>query len=210
MKFLDNDSERTKHGNALRGLANNATGKICIATGFVSPKGLAELADISGDRPVCLLIGDRRLLGRNHNSADMKRVLDWLNSDTVKVKLLYSKEGFGNMHAKVWLFNNSGVVTSANLTGSGLGDQPEMGAIIRDPEDLSSLQKWFDRKWRAYKGESRRLHGLLERELGINPKYSGRKTLVGARRGGCMVLVAVAIAACTAFIALVSVLTNIF
>ena len=76
------------------------------------------------------------------------------------------------MHAKVWVFDNSAVISSANLTGGGLGlasedklRQPELGVIVRSPSRVDWLDGWFERLWKEYQHESQKLEQLLAKEL---------------------------------------------
>ncbi len=200
MDFLDNGRNGgATHRHGLQALAAGSAGEIKIATGFVSPKGLATLADAAGDRPVRLVVGNLRTLqGKNHNLSEVGKVLNWLQSGKVRVKWLYSKKDNWNLHAKVWIFENVAVVTSANLTDKGLHTQPEMGIVTRREDRLAWLDSWFEKIWGSFPQESMKLEKLLEAELArrgystTRPReYAGSS---GERRGGCLPIVGASVA----------------
>lgn len=181
-EFIDNGwNGGRRHVDVLRELADGSVGVVKIATGFVSPKGLAALAEATESRDVLLLIGDLKTLrGYNHGLRDLEIALDWLQQPNVRVKLLYRKnpQFSWNMHAKVWVFENSAVVSSANLTGGGLGmagdishRQPELGVIVRAAHRVDWLDGWFEGMWRRHGTESVRLEELLAKEF---EKQGGR------------------------------------
>ena len=56
--------------------------------------------------------------------------------------------GIRKLHAKLYLFGSSrAIVTSANLTDSGLRLNPEFGIITDDPVAIASCHAYFDRLW---------------------------------------------------------------
>lgn len=174
-EFIDNGwNGGRRHVDVLQELADDSVGEVKIATGFVSPKGLAALAKATEGRDVQLLIGDLQTLrGYNHGRQDLEIALDWVRQPNVRVKLLFRKnpQFSWNMHSKVWVFGNSAVISSANLTGGGLGiapeishRQPELGVIVRADHRVEWLDEWFDEMWRRHENVSVRLEELLARE----------------------------------------------
>lgn len=174
-EFVDNGwNGGRRHVDVLQELADDSVGEVKIATGFVSPKGLAALAEATEGRDVRLLIGDLQTLrGYNHGLQDLEIALDWVRQPNVRVKLLFRKnpQFSWNMHAKVWVFGNSAVISSANLTGGGLGiapeishRQPELGVIVRADHRVEWLDEWFDEMWGRHENVSVRLEELLARE----------------------------------------------
>lgn len=174
-ELIDNGwSGGRRHVDVLQELADDSVGEVKIATGFVSPKGLAALAKATEGRDVQLLIGDLQTLrGYNHGRQDLEIALDWVRQPNVRVKLLFRKnpQFSWNMHSKVWVFGNSAVISSANLTGGGLGiapeishRQPELGVIVRADHRVEWLDEWFDEMWRRHENVSVRLEELLARE----------------------------------------------
>ena len=199
-EFIDNGwNGGRRHVDVLQELADDSVGEVKIATGFVSPKGLVVLAEATEGRDVRLLIGDLKTLqGYNHGLPDLEIALDWVRQPNVRVKLLYRKnqQYSWNMHAKVWMFGNSAVVSSANLTGGGLGiasevsrRQPELGVIVRADHRVDWLDGWFDEMWKRHGNESARLEQLLAREY---EKKGGCRAYVPssngdyAKRNGCL------------------------
>ena len=198
-EFIDNGlNDGRRHVDVLQELADDSVGEVKIATGFVSPKGLVALAKATEGRDVRLLIGDLKTLqGYNHGLQDLEIALDWVRQPNVRVKLLYkTKPVSWNMHAKVWVFNNSAVISSANLTGGGLGlasedkmRQPELGIIIRSPSRVDWLNWWFEKMWQEYPHESQKLEELLAEEFeekGGRQAYAPSSTGDYAKRNGCL------------------------
>ncbi len=198
-EFIDNGwNGGRRHVDVLRELADDSAGEVKIATGFVSPKGLAALAKATEGRDVRLLIGDLKTLrGANHKPEDLEIALDWVRQPNVRVKNLYkTKPASWNMHAKVWVFDNSAVISSANLTGGGLGlasedkmRQPELGVIVRSPSRVDWLDGWFEKMWQGYPHESQKLEQLLEKELeqkGGRRAHAPSSTRDYAKRNGCL------------------------
>lgn len=198
-EFIDNGwNGGRRHVDVLRELADDSVGEVKIATGFVSPKGLAALAKAAEGRDVRLLVGDLKTLrGHNHGLQDLEMALDWVRQPNVRVKHLYkTKSASWNMHAKVWVFGNSGVISSANLTGGGLGlasegklRQPELGVIVRSPSRVDWLDGWFEKMWQAYQHESPKLEKLLAKELeakGGRRAHTPSSTGDYAKRDGCL------------------------
>ena len=198
-EFIDNGwNGGRRHVDVLRELVDDSVGEVKIATGFVSPKGLAALADATEGRDVRLLIGDLKTLrGHNHGLQDLEIALDWVRQPNVRVKNLYkTKPASWNMHAKVWVFDNSAVISSANLTGGGLGlasedklRQPELGVIVRSPSRVDWLDGWFEKMWQGYPHESQKLEQLLAKELeekGGRRAHAPSSTGDYAKRNGCL------------------------
>lgn len=198
-EFIDNGwSGGRRHVDVLRELSDDSVGEVKIATGFVSPKGLAALAEATEGRDVLLLIGDLKTLrGYNHDLRDLEIALDWVRQPNVRVKHLYkTKPASWNMHAKVWVFGNSGIISSANLTGGGLGlasedklRQPELGVIVRSPSRVDWLNGWFAKMWQGYPHESQKLEELLAKEFeekGGHRAHTPSSTGDHAKRDGCL------------------------
>lgn len=56
--------------------------------------------------------------------------------------------GIRNLHAKLYLFGESrAIVTSANLTDSGLDSNPEFGVITEDREAITRCRAYFEDLW---------------------------------------------------------------
>ena len=52
------------------------------------------------------------------------------------------------LHAKVYIADESALVTSANLIGGGLANNLECGLVLGDDEMLSALRQRFELEWR--------------------------------------------------------------
>ena len=92
-------------------------------------------------------------------------------SDPGALRLLLQKggsiRGIRHLHAKLYLFGSRRViVTSANLTDSGLRRNAEFGVVSGDPAAITSCIAYFDRLWK-YAGDDLKLRQLdkWERDL---------------------------------------------
>ena len=62
--------------------------------------------------------------------------------------------GIRNLHAKLYLFGSSrAIVTSANLTDSGLRLNPEFGVLTDDPAAIASCLAYFDGLWKLARND---------------------------------------------------------
>ena len=107
-------------------LAKYPNGRLTVAVGYASVKGLAWLARHTADRPVTILIGVCR---KSHftkwSREDRASAVAFLNRPDVDVKNWYKKRPTpSEAHLKVWVAHKDtapGVLLgSANLTGAGL------------------------------------------------------------------------------------------
>ena len=80
--------------------------------------------------------------------------------------------GIKNLHAKLYLFGSSrAIVTSANLTDSGLRRNAEFGVLSDDPAAIASCIAYFDRLWKCA-GNDLELHQLDEWERDLTRHLS--------------------------------------
>ncbi|MXY76296.1 MAG: hypothetical protein F4Y40_04325 [Acidimicrobiia bacterium] len=102
------------------------TGRLTVAVGFASVRGLAWLAQRTRDRPVRLLIGNcQRQRFAKASDEDRRVAAAFLDRWDVEVKNWYRKHPVSReAHLKVWMIEAEGgpvaLVGSANLTGAGL------------------------------------------------------------------------------------------
>jgi hypothetical protein len=73
-------------------------------------------------------------------------------SDTSALRLLLDADarirGVKRLHAKVYVFGSGRtIVTSANLTESGLLSNHEFGLVVEDPTLVASATRYFERLW---------------------------------------------------------------
>lgn len=102
------------------------TGRLTVAVGFASVRGLAWLARRTRERPVRLVIGNcQRQRFAKASDEDRRVAAAFLDRWDVEVKNWYRKNPVAReAHLKVWMIETEGgpvaLVGSANLTGAGL------------------------------------------------------------------------------------------
>lgn len=149
---------------------------LSIATGYVNLDGLHQLAELLDQRPVRLLIGaapepglgaapppmdrfrlqlealrDERDFSRfppSRAAERLQRVETWLRSGHLSVRRFTHRF----LHGKAYLFGEVedarvALVTSANLTGSGLNGNLELGLVHYQPNVAAQALGWFDGLW---------------------------------------------------------------
>src|SRR5437879_255963 len=161
--LVDNLDEDSSHTAALRYLVGDIAPQhaLSIATGYVNIGGLREAAATITDRGVRLLLGAapdpglgaelpltrfelaiaslsaERDLARfppSRAAKDLAAVEAWLKRPDVQVRRFLTQF----LHGKAYLFGNAedgraALVTSANLTFSGLNRNLELGLVHYDP-----------------------------------------------------------------------------
>ncbi len=175
--LVDNLGEESSHAAALRYLAGDIAPqhRLSIATGYVNIGGLREAAAAVTDRRVRLLLGaapdpglgaelpltrfeqalsslaGERDLARfppSRAAQELGAVETWLKSPEVEVRRFLTQF----LHGKAYLFGDSedgraALVTSANLTFSGLNRNLELGLTHYDPPIVGEAIGWFDALW---------------------------------------------------------------
>ncbi|MCH8916120.1 MAG: hypothetical protein IIA82_09820 [Thaumarchaeota archaeon] len=93
-----------------------------------------------------------------NSASSVDTLIDFLRKDTVYVR--NNKNRFN--HAKCYIFDDSVVVGSSNLTGAGLAGNVELNAILYQPSQMDLVRKWFDRRWDESEDVKNELIKLLE------------------------------------------------
>jgi superfamily II DNA or RNA helicase len=176
-QLVDNLEGGVTHAAALEYLAGDFDPRyrLSIATGYLNIGGLQQLARITDARAVALLLGaapdpglgadlpltrfelalaslrDERDLARfppSRAAAALAAVEAWIKREDVAVRRYLTEF----LHGKAYLFGDSddgraALVTSANLTYSGLFRNLELGLVHYDPNTVAEAIAWFDRLW---------------------------------------------------------------
>jgi SNF2 family DNA or RNA helicase len=171
--LLDNTTGRTL-ADALRILLQSdqtlSGPELSVATAYFNLDAFEKLADelrtLSGTR---LLLGqevdrefflNKRLLdelrarsarGDPSLPSAIQAFVDWLSRSSVHLRIY--RKGF--LHAKAYLIEkraspelrNAGIVGSSNFTGSGLTQNLELNAVLRQDASVTDLKAWFERVW---------------------------------------------------------------
>ena len=172
-------------------LARYPDGRLTVAVGYASVKGLAWLARHTANRPVTLLIGNCR---KSHftkwSRDDRASAVAFLNRADVVVKNWYKKRPTpSEAHLKVWVAQGTtpGVLLgSANLTGAGLFHNREAVAETAEPDRrriANSVDGLLGDAWDV----KERLLGYLSEQP--QPAGEQRSTRPRARRRGCLAAV---------------------
>jgi superfamily II DNA or RNA helicase len=175
--LVDNLGEESSHAAALRYLVADIATKhgLSIATGYVNIGGLREAAATATDRGVRLLLGaapdpglgaelpltrfelalasltEERNLARfppSRAAQELAKIEAWIQRPDVEVRRFLTQF----LHGKAYLFGNAedgraALVTSANLTFSGLHRNLELGLVHYDPPIVAEAIGWFDALW---------------------------------------------------------------
>jgi len=187
-----NSSEYGSAGRIEQFLAKYPNGRLTVAVGYASVKGLAWLARHTADRPVTLLIGNCR---KSHftkwSSDDRASAVAFINRPDVDVKNWYKKRPTpSEAHLKVWVAHRAtapGVLLgSANLTGAGLFRNREAVAEAAEPDRhriVNSVDELVGNAWDV----KARLLGYLSEQ----PEQQAvtRQPTPTARRRGCLAAV---------------------
>ena len=150
-------------------LARYPDGRLTVAVGFASVKGIAWLARHTASRPVTLLIGNCR---KSHfakwSRDDRAGAMAFLNRSDVEVKNWYKKRPTpSEAHLKVWVAHQATgprvLLGSANLTGAGLFRNREAVAEAADPDRSRIAQDVNDLVAKAWDVKDRLL-GYLSKQ----------------------------------------------
>lgn len=124
----------------------SAKGETCLLVPFVSGRGarffLETIRQPSGTRVVTRLNDEDFLTG----VSDIHALIE-LVSEGVRIRTQNRR-----LHAKMYLFGDrSVVVTSGNLTWSGIHENAEIGVRLSDKEEIRSAKQHFERVWESLK-----------------------------------------------------------
>lgn len=195
-EILDNLTEETQHGTALRFLAGeeHAGRDLAVATGYVDLAGLHALAGLAEGRGTRLLIGAEpapglgatvplSLFGRHverlraerdlsrfppsRAARTLRAVSAWLDRPDVQVRRFTTQF----LHGKTYLLGapqpRAVLVTSANLTGAGLHRNLELGVVHYQPGVATSALAWYDALWAQASDFEDELRELLFPDPGL-------------------------------------------
>lgn len=137
--ILETGSGPRHHRKRLMCLLEGTTGILRIASAYVTDR---ELLLGNTDRERRLLIS---LLSMDIASGATKlEALGAIINSGAECRVLPDRP---RLHAKVYIFGTEhGVITSANLTGSGFDSNIEVGVAVKH-EEVKNLTAWFDRLW---------------------------------------------------------------
>ena len=187
-----NSSEYGSAGRIEQFLAKYPDGRLTVAVGYASVKGLAWLARHTANRPVTLLIGNCR---KSHftkwSRDDRAGAVAFINRPDVDVKNWYKKRPTpSEAHLKVWVAHTTTsprvLLGSANLTGAGLFRNREAVAEAADPDRPSIAQDVNDLIGNAWDAKERLLGYLSEQP---EQQAVTRQPTPTVRRRGCLAAV---------------------
>ena len=192
-------------------LAKYPDGRLTVAVGYASVKGIAWLARHTAKRPVTLLIGNCR---KSHfakwSRDDRASTVAFLNRSDVEVKNWYKKQPTpSDAHLKVWVAHQATgpavLLGSANLTGAGLFRNREAVAEAADPDRLRIANSVDELVGNAWDVKERLLGYLSEQPQPQARPAASREPKPEARRRGCLAAVISAVAVVGAIVAALNV-----
>ena len=137
--ILEDGSLRRRHRKRLGELVASTKGKLRIATAYVTDRELLKGA-ANGETRLLISLS---LLDVAAGATSLE-ALRWMLKSGVECRVLPARP---RLHAKVYIFGTStAVVTSANLTGSALDSNIEVGVEV-GANQVTRLSEWFDRLW---------------------------------------------------------------
>lgn len=163
------NSETQNHGTALTSMVQ-ATRNLRVICPYVRATQIQTLFGDHGLRSlrVITLWSLRAFLAGSSEPEALRRLLQ-LGGEVRTMS--------AGLHAKIYLADESALVTSANLTAGGLANNLECGLVVHGLEAVSALQQQFELEWKratplsvenvalmtsALEQESARSHELLE------------------------------------------------
>ncbi|MFQ5586148.1 MAG: phospholipase D-like domain-containing protein, partial [Thermodesulfobacteriota bacterium] len=106
------------------GLLQEARENIYLASPFIKKQTAQLIVENSGHTVDCRYINSFKLSHFHRGASDLE-ALRFLNIHRFKQKSVH------NLHAKLFIFDNSAIITSGNLTPGGLRNNLEYGVLVK-------------------------------------------------------------------------------
>ncbi|BAS68480.1 phospholipase D-like domain-containing protein [Bathymodiolus septemdierum thioautotrophic gill symbiont] len=119
--------------NTLIDLVKSANEKIYLSSPFIKEKVAQVIVDNKNDRVDCRLLTKFTLPNMRGGGLDLGAVKAFKDND-------FSLKNIDNLHAKIFIFDNKAIITSANLTNGGLHNNLEYGILL---ENETKIEKDF-------------------------------------------------------------------
>jgi ERCC4-related helicase len=189
-EIVDNETAGYTMADFLNETLRKNGGPISIATGYFNVEGYAKIRDTlqaaakNNGFHLRLLFGkeatQKRETALSIRPADVEETtlveeLDGLSMDEKSARLIDDfilflkrdevqvKKNQGRFtHAKCYIFDDSAVVGSSNLTKAGLSTNIELNAVLYQPSAQTEVREWFDRRWNEAENAKAELVQLLE------------------------------------------------
>lgn len=174
VELIAEDGGQRQHRLRLRKLIQETKGPLRVASAYVTDD---EMLYGITNRKVHLLTSIERM--DIISGATKLKCLRSLIESRVQTKCL---AGGPRFHAKVYIFGHQfAVVTSANLTTSGLDSNIEVGLQFTG-ESVKELISWFDTFWKSAKGLDLPTLSELEKETdALRRAYAALRRKAGAK-----------------------------
>lgn len=175
--------------DVVRDILEGGSGKVRIATGFFSAKGWGLLRSAIGKSTVDLLVGinePHRTDIKSVRSVIIQEVMDDLKTGYTEGRRQAVEDLIARLerrelrivnaramkhHAKLYMVSTEAVVTSANASGKGFGEQVEAGIVTADPEKITYFVNEFDKYLRKSRDLSQELLQSLKKWLKQAPPW---------------------------------------
>jgi superfamily II DNA or RNA helicase len=189
-EIVDNETGGYTMAQFLNETLKRNGGPVSIATGFFNAEGYAKVRDSLQERAknngfdLRFLFGKeaitRRETALSIEAGDVAETslleeLDGLSLDEQSARLIddfitflkkeevHVRKNRGRFtHAKCYVFDDSVVVGSSNLTKAGLSTNIELNAVLYQPSAQTEVREWFDRRWNEADDAKGELVQLLE------------------------------------------------
>jgi phosphatidylserine/phosphatidylglycerophosphate/cardiolipin synthase-like enzyme len=126
-------------GTEIDAAASVSHAKLLIVCPFIQRNPVQRLIDLG--RPQVLQVLTRYNLDDFACGVSDPAALQLLLENGARIR------GIKGLHAKLYLFDNCALLTSANLTDTGLHDNHEFGFISHDSTIIWKCQQYFNSLW---------------------------------------------------------------
>jgi hypothetical protein len=138
--IFDNVDKKNNIGESLIADVGNSNSKLYIVAPYVSDlDNIINISDLLSIRIIC---------NADSNSCNPLTLERLVKKNNVEIK------SRNDIHAKIYILDNSAYITSANPTPNGLGNGTIEAAVkIKEEGEIEQIKKWFDYLWIDCKSE---------------------------------------------------------
>jgi hypothetical protein len=138
--FFDELNNKDMIGKAISLMANKKIKSFCIVSPYISK--INELIDLSNTNRIQIICNARS------NSCNPFTLNELSQKRNIQIKTR------NDIHAKVYLLDNTAFITSANATPNGLSTGTIEAAVeITDLNSIKKIQSWFHSLWNDLRSE---------------------------------------------------------
>ncbi|WXU00150.1 MAG: hypothetical protein Ctma_0861 [Catillopecten margaritatus gill symbiont] len=129
-------------------LVKSANERIYLSSPFIKETVVDLIVDNKNDGIDCKLLTKFTLPNMNGSGLDLSAVQKLKDNG-------FSLKSIGNLHAKIFIFDNQAIITSANLTNGGLHRNLEYGVLLENENEIENdfLGYYNDKKYQHIENE---------------------------------------------------------